>query len=217
MTITRRSHVGEPLTYAAVGASQAPDVLLYPPKGFRSAEQRIRLGSGRERFDSAVTTLLTWGIQRASGFEIDNVEPAPLAEYEYQGLVYDESGVPIAPRTAEVEDVFTDDGTPGVAPGVSAELVIPVAWFTVRAPVRVISVTDEPNRAGYSYGTLAGHPLTGEETFMVEMDTDGGVWFIITSVFRPSSRWLGLAWPLVAVQRTRYTARYLKALLPGRV
>jgi uncharacterized protein (UPF0548 family) len=31
---------------------------------------------------------------------------------------------------------------------------------------------DEPNRCGFAYGTLRGHPERGEESFVVERDGD---------------------------------------------
>ena len=59
-------------------------------------------------------------------------------------------------------------------------------------PVRVIWIADEPDRRGFGYGTLRGHPLRGEECFLVERDPDGSVWFRTRTVSRVSGSW----WPL---------------------
>jgi uncharacterized protein (UPF0548 family) len=40
-------------------------------------------------------------------------------------------------------------------------------------PCRIVYVIDEPDRAGYAYGTLPGHSEHGEETFTVERTSDG--------------------------------------------
>jgi uncharacterized protein (UPF0548 family) len=41
----------------------------------------------------------------------------------------------------------------------------------IRAPARVVYVIDEENRRGFAYGTLAGHPESGEELFSVRYDS----------------------------------------------
>jgi len=44
----RRSNFeDQPVDYAAVGATQATDLMQYPPQGYLPHEDTIRLGSGR--------------------------------------------------------------------------------------------------------------------------------------------------------------------------
>lgn len=62
----------------------------------------------------------------------------------------------------------------------------------LREPVRVVWVAEGPDRAGFGYGTLPGHPLRGEECFLVERDADGSVWFRTRTVSRVAGSW----WPL---------------------
>jgi uncharacterized protein (UPF0548 family) len=45
----------------------------------------------------------------------------------------------------------------------------------VLIPNRIVEVIDEPTRFAYAYGTLPGHPETGEEGFTVELLDDGTV------------------------------------------
>lgn len=45
------------------------------------------------------------------------------------------------------------------------ELRIGPPPLQVRAPCRVVYVVDEPDRVGFAYGTLDGHPERGEESF----------------------------------------------------
>lgn len=61
-------------------------------------------------------------------------------------------------------------------------------------PVRVVWIAVEPDRRGFGYGTLPGHPLRGEECFLVERDPDGSVWFRTRTVSRVAGAW----WPLWA-------------------
>lgn len=68
----------------------------------------------------------------------------------------------------------------------------------IKAPCRVVWVVEEPQRVGFGYGTLPGHPVSGEEAFLVERDTDG-VWFTVVAISRANSRltrWAGRLVPL---------------------
>src|SRR4051812_18106193 len=67
--------------------------------------------------------------------------------------------------------------TAGVAVRASAEpvvggavAVLRLGWGAVgvNAPVRVVCLLDEEQRKGFAYGTLPGHPESGEEAFVVE-------------------------------------------------
>lgn len=213
---TRSTHNGQALTYAAIGASQADDLMYYPPKGFKPFEARTRLGSGDERFESAAEAVLTWGIQRGSGMSVENIELPPASDTDYAGLKYDASGIPIAPHGLDEDQTYTEDGTPHVAPGVSAELVVHVFGVRFVAPVRVVSVTSDAHRVGFAYGTLPGHPETGEESFMVEHHADDSVWVVIRSFSKPSTWYYRLGSPLLRWQQRKATKAYLRALLPAR-
>ena len=47
-------------------------------------------------------------------------------------------------------------------------------FFGQKIPCRVVDVVDEPDRRGFAYGTLPGHPETGEERFMAQRDPQTG-------------------------------------------
>ncbi|UFS60751.1 DUF1990 family protein [Subtercola endophyticus] len=213
---TRATHSGQALTYAAIGASQAPDLLYYPPKGFKPFESTVRLGSGIERFESAAEAVLTWGIQRGSGISVENIELPPSSEFDYVGLVYDADGNPVGPRELDDSHVYTEDGTPHVAPGVTAELVVHILGVKFVAPVRVVSVTSDENRVGFAYGTLPGHPEIGEESFMIEHRADDSVWVTIRSFSKPSTWYYRIGSPIGRWQQRKATKQYLRALLPAR-
>lgn len=62
-------------------------------------------------------------------------------------------------------------------------------------PCRVVYAVDEPQRKGFAYGTLPGHPESGEEAFIITIDDDS-VGLEITAFSRPGSRLVAAAGPL---------------------
>jgi uncharacterized protein (UPF0548 family) len=89
------------------------------------------------------------------------------------------------------------------APGVR----ITVGLGPVSAPCEVVWTVREPDRAGFGYGTLPGHPERGEEAFVVERDADGRVWFTVTAFARPARWYTRLAQPGVPLFQRLYARR----------
>lgn len=86
-------------------------------------------------------------------------------------------------------------------------------FFGQKVPCRVVDVVDEPDRRGFAYGTLPGHPESGEERFVVERDpATGEVALIVTAFSRPAVWRTKLAGPLGRLLQRAMTQRYLKAL-----
>jgi uncharacterized protein (UPF0548 family) len=79
------------------------------------------------------------------------------------------------------------------------------------APCRIVYVIDEPDRFGFGYGTLPGHPECGEESFVVERDGDITV-FRIMSFSRPAGTVARLGAPVARRIQLRFIDRYLDAL-----
>jgi uncharacterized protein (UPF0548 family) len=42
----------------------------------------------------------------------------------------------------------------------------------LKMPDRVVYTIDEPARKGFAFGTLEGHPVSGEAAFIVQRDPD---------------------------------------------
>ncbi|WP_245875075.1 DUF1990 family protein [Rathayibacter toxicus] len=216
MSIRLSTFEGQPqVTYAAVGGTLAPDLLEYPPKGYRAERFEARLGSGNERFAVAAASLMTWGVQRGSGLQVTDISPG--SGVHYTGVNFDADGTPIDLSSRPTEEHFAPDGTPYIAAGVTAVLTMPLGRRRVRAPVRVVYVLDEPDRVGFAYGTLEGHPASGEESFVVEKRFDESVWLVIRVFSRPASRLYRWGVPFLRVLQRRQMTRYLRALLPARV
>ncbi|ROS56867.1 DUF1990 family protein [Frigoribacterium sp. PhB118] len=211
----RATHTETRTTYGEVGATQAPDLMQYPPKGFKPAEYRARVGHGDARFAAAWIATMTWQIQERSGIRVrvDTVPPAD--ESEYTPVQFDEHGQPVDAAewaTARDESRYSPDGTPFLTAGTTATLSIEAYGRTVEAPVRVVYVIDEPKRKGFAYGTLDGHPESGEESWIVDQTDDGSVWLSIRSFSKPSSAKWRLVAPFLRRTQAQYTKRYLRAL-----
>ena len=137
---------------------------------------------------------LTWQIQERSGIRVQVEEAPDDDEVRYNPVTFDEDGVPIAPAsigTPRVEK-FAPDGTPLLTAGTTATLTMHAFGRTVEAPVRVVSIIDEPDRKGFAYGTLDGHPLSGEESFVVERTPDGSVKGCPVRCARVPGAWLAM-------------------------
>ncbi|WP_309635272.1 DUF1990 domain-containing protein [Aeromicrobium sp. SORGH_AS_0981] len=93
------------------------------------------------------------------------------------------------------------------------ELRIGPPPLQVRAPCRVVNVVDEPDRVGFAYGTLDGHPERGEESFFVDR-VAGEARFTIVAFSRPATALARVGGPLTRLVQDRVTERYLRAIHP---
>ncbi len=94
-----------------------------------------------------------------------------------------------------------------------------VVWLgLVAGPLRVgfrcevVTVIDEPRRKGFAYGTLPGHPESGEEAFVIVWRDDDVVEMRIVAFSKPAQWWSRIAGPAGRVGQRWMTDRYLKAL-----
>jgi uncharacterized protein (UPF0548 family) len=98
------------------------------------------------------------------------------------------------------------------APGAVVILGLGIGPIRLRAPCRVVYTVGGPRRRGFAYGTLAGHPESGEEAFMIEHHDDDTVSLKITAFSRPATRLAKLTSPVGAIVQRQVTARYLRSL-----
>ncbi len=213
--MTRRStFTDQSVTYGAIGATLAPDLLRYPPTGYRPAEDTVRLGSGAERFNLAAEALMTWGIQRGAGFTVTDVSEGTGAQYP--GIVYGADGAPLVEQPVQrTEQRFGADGTPYIAPGMTATLQKKRRFRTASTPVLVVYVVDEPDRIGFAYGTTADGPESGEESFILERREGDTVWLTIRSILGTAGGIRALGAPAQRRRRRELTRRELRALHPA--
>jgi len=95
--------------------------------------------------------------------------------------------------------------------GLTVLVTLGTPWLAVAAPCRIVGVVDEPNRWGFAYGTLPGHPEQGEESFVVSIDDDE-VTFTITAFSRAGNRIVEFAGPIGRAMQRVGTRGYVKAL-----
>ncbi len=89
------------------------------------------------------------------------------------------------------------------APGVR----LTIGLGPVSAPCEVVWTTQEDDKIGFGYGTLPGHPATGEEAFVVERDEHGDVWFAATAFSRPAGALMRFAGPFAVLAQRAYAMR----------
>ena len=98
------------------------------------------------------------------------------------------------------------DGTP--APAVGGRFTARLAGL-IGIPCEVVWVVDEPRRYGFAYGTLPGHPETGEQAFEVTLDDADLVWLDIRAFSRPARWYTRLGGPLTYIAQNLATAGYV--------
>lgn len=203
------------MSYGSVGATQAADVLVFPPSGFRSTQSEFRLGSGQERFEAATAALMTWGVPLGSHLDVVSVNESHSEGYN--GLIFNEFGVPLPPTADALDQLFAPDGTPYLSAGTTIELAQLWSPIELITSYRVIYVVREERRMGYALGTLDYAPVVGEELFSVEWRDDDSVWSVVRSVtaIAEGKKYFYLS-PLIRLRQWMQRREYVRALLPTR-
>jgi uncharacterized protein (UPF0548 family) len=198
--------------YAAVGATQAADLMHFPPERSIPAEQSWRIGSGEARFQAASDALLSWTAQRGAGLEVTDVRPAsgPM----YSGVSFDAEGNPVAPSRSESEQRFDADGTPYVGPGTTIRVAGRVKGLRADAELRVIFAIEEPRRVGFALGTVGDSVVSGEESFMLDWNDKDEVWFTVRAFDAPHALLYRMLPALTRRRRRELFTRYLRAISP---
>ncbi|MBT2553260.1 DUF1990 family protein [Arthrobacter sp. ISL-5] len=102
-----------------------------------------------------------------------------------------------------------------VVPGARVVSGFGVGPFRINAPCEVVWVHPPlpggaPQRAGFAYGTLPGHPERGEEAFEVEIDAQGSVFLKITAFSRHSNWFYRAGGALARRAQSLITSRYIE-------
>jgi uncharacterized protein (UPF0548 family) len=101
--------------------------------------------------------------------------------------------------------------SPTVEPDAVVMLRAGIGPVRLKAPCRIVYLVDEPDRKGFAYGTLPGHPEAGEELFLLERSGDD-LTFTVVAFSRPASTLAKLGGPLGQVAQRVMARRYLAAL-----
>jgi uncharacterized protein (UPF0548 family) len=100
---------------------------------------------------------------------------------------------------------------PRAAVGVNVVVSARIGLVRVDAPCRVVHVVEQADRLGFTYGTLRGHPVSGEESFSVLLDDDR-VRFVLIAFSKPANLLTRLAGPLGRTAQAMTADRYARAL-----
>jgi uncharacterized protein (UPF0548 family) len=97
-------------------------------------------------------------------------------------------------------------------PGAVVRVSLGLGRLRLQAPCRVVYVVEERTRAGFAYGTLPGHPESGEQRFLLEQADDGALTYSVTAFSRPASVLARAGGPVTRWVQDAVATRYLAAL-----
>jgi uncharacterized protein (UPF0548 family) len=101
---------------------------------------------------------------------------------------------------------------PSSVPGTVVVLTAGLPRLGYDIPCRVVWTRTEGDERGFAYGTLPGHPESGEECFLVRLTPEGDVVYEIRVFFRLASPAARLAGPLSLLLQRLATGRYVSAI-----
>jgi uncharacterized protein (UPF0548 family) len=107
---------------------------------------------------------------------------------------------------------FTVDSTGPVREGARVLITARLLGVRIIEPVEVVAVVETAGRVGFAYRTRPGHPVNGEEAFIVHREGED-VQFTVRSLTRaaPQQPWRTL-YPLLLIAQRIARRRYLRAL-----
>jgi uncharacterized protein (UPF0548 family) len=107
---------------------------------------------------------------------------------------------------------FSVESAEPVSAGDRLRVTARVLGVTIVEPVKVVAVVTGADRVGFAYRTMPGHPVGGEEAFIVHRDGDD-VRLTIRSLTRPAPQqpWRML-YPMLRIAQVIARRRYLRAL-----
>jgi uncharacterized protein (UPF0548 family) len=126
--------------------------------------------------------------------------------------VWNRAAVDVLSWKVKTNSGFSVDSAEPVSTGQRVIVTAGAYGIKVLEPVQVVSVVSQPDRVGFAYKTLPGHPVDGEEAFIVHR-RGAEVLLTIRSLTRASPRqpWRTLYPGLLLIQRiVRW--RYLRSL-----
>jgi uncharacterized protein (UPF0548 family) len=101
---------------------------------------------------------------------------------------------------------------PSSEPGTVVVLTAGLPRLGYDIPCRVVWAQTEGDVRGFAYGTLPGHPESGEECFLVRLTPAGDVVYEIRVFFRLASPMARLAGPVSLVLQRAATELYVTAI-----
>ena len=169
--------------YDVVGSTRYDET----PPGYHRLEYRERIGVGDDAFRRAGEALVGWRMHRAAGLPMTATDTPPAIGTNSLGRM-----------------------GAGMLVG-RLRTLSPVGLLGLPVPCRVVWTVDEPDRIGFAYGTLEGHPASGEESFVVTRDPDG-IHFTVRAYSRPATWYTRLGGPATRKAQQLAARRYTQTL-----
>ncbi|SFL26055.1 DUF1990 family protein [Geodermatophilus ruber] len=101
---------------------------------------------------------------------------------------------------------------PASEPGTVVVLTAGLPRLGYDIPCRVVWAQTTGDERGFAYGTLPGHPESGEEAFLVRLTPTGEVVFTLRVFYRLASPLARLGGPVSRVVQRLASARYVAAI-----
>ena len=93
---------------------------------------------------------------------------------------------------------------PEIAVGRSVIVVAQSLGIWTINPLRVCSRKCSRRKVSFSHRTLEGHQLSGQETFSLEMKSNGDVFYGIETVSQPATLLAALTYPVVRMYQNKF-------------
>jgi uncharacterized protein (UPF0548 family) len=200
MSRSRRAQMTSPVESRSDRPETLTDPLsprwLHRPDGYRNFESAYFVGHGKKTFERCAEEVLQWEVKTRSGFDIEADDSADSSD---RACGRRPSGKSVG-------------RPPRVEAGQEPTIKVRLGPFRLPEPSRVIDVFETEDRRGFTYGTKPGHPITGEESFILIRTADDRVFLVLRSVSRAGFGIWRLGDPLVRLAQVIYRRRYGKAL-----
>lgn len=187
------------LTHTAVGLTRSG----IWPAGFRPARHRVAVGTGEAAFNRLAEAILTFELHRRAGLRVLARPRAVEGRTVVSGFGVGPLRLNAPCRVVWVEGHNKDDDDEDEGEDQGAG-----------SPNNSNSQTNDDGgtrRAGFGYATLPGHPVSGEESFTVELAPGGTVYFELRAYSRHANWFYRLGAPVARFCQWLVTRRYLKA------
>jgi uncharacterized protein (UPF0548 family) len=109
------------------------------------------------------------------------------------------------------------DPNTAIETGMQIGLLCSFASVWLLCACRVVYVVNEDGpvkKYGFAYGTLPGHPETGEERFTIEWhDADNSVWYDLLAFSKPGNLLVTIGYPLTRALQKKFVKDSQRAML----
>lgn len=107
---------------------------------------------------------------------------------------------------------FDVPGAHPVVAGEQLEILVHLGPFRIREPIEVVEVVHTADRVGFAYRTRPGHPVDGEEAFVLSRVGDVVTITLRSLTRRSTTRAWALVFPVLRLAQLGVRRRYRRVL-----